>query len=280
MNKSYKTLLLSAFLVSTLVSCGVPGNILNLNNPIFTGNTQVNPNIEQLKIRDEEDVSELLENCDGPGLLFFYVLDKESDLESKSKLENLFASNFMHDYQGIALDTNDNIASLKDSNKNIYHLYLLSGEKGRSNQDLFQANHYSLCLNSGLNVINNDLNNVVLTPVKDSNGNLCLKLTYDETSTYTYYGKTGDSTETSEGASVVSNTNLLNRFNGKGFISAVDANNASSKDSDYEHIASGDSLIAHFFAAFCISPNSSSDFNNIYWSDLEYMGKIDIGALL
>ena len=258
--------LLSAFFVS---SCGMPQYILCPEYSFEPSSSYDEINIGSLKlIEDEDDTSlgGLLENCDGPSIAFFYVISNSSSKYAVDAAISRFTGIYrINGYQGIALSTDNNTVFSFSDNSETQYLYLLSA-KGESKQSSFSAPYYMIRLKDGKNALNANITHIALetTAVTDSNvaANRALKLTFSG-SDYEFNGYPSESELT------------LYRFNGRPFVAANDVSTESSyTNKDYANIS--DKAYIHLFAAFCISPNSNSEFNNIFWSELTYMGSISL----
>lgn len=267
MKKAALTLvLLSAFFVS---SCGMPQYILCPEYDFEPSSSYDEINIGSLELIENEDdtsLSSLLEDCDGPSIAFFYVISNSSAKEAVDAATSRFASAYrVNGYQGIALSTDNNTVFSFTDNGETQHLYLLSA-KGESTQSSFSAPYYVIRLKDGKYALNADITHIALekTTVTDSNAaaDTALKLTFSG-SDYEFNGYPSESELT------------LYRYNGRPFVAGTDISTESSyTNEDYANIS--DSAYIHLFAAFCISPNSSSKFNNIFWSELTYMGSISL----
>lgn len=258
--------LLSAFFVS---SCGMPQYILCPEYSFEPSSSYDEINIGSLElIEDEDDTSlgGLLENCDGPSIAFFYVISNSSSKYAVDAAISRFTGIYrINGYQGIALSTDNNTVFSFSDNSETQYLYLLSA-KGESKQSSFSAPYYMIRLKDGKNALNANITHIALetTAVTDSNvaANKALKLTFSG-SDYEFNGYPSESELT------------LYRFNGRPFVAATDVSTESSyTNEDYANIS--DKAYIHLFAAFCISPNSNSEFNNIFWSELTYMGSISL----
>lgn len=259
--------LLSAFFVS---SCGMPEYVLCPEYSFEPSSSYADINIGSLKLIEDEDdttLSSLLEDCDGPSIAFFYVISDSSDRSAVDAAITRFANTYrINGYQGIALSTDNNTVFSFSDNSETQHLFLLSA-KGESKQASFSAPYYMIRLKDGKYALNADITHIALetTTVTDSNAaaNRALKLTFSG-SDYEFNGYPSESELT------------LYRYNGRPFLSATDISTEDSSYSkeDYENVTSN--AYVHLFAAFCISPNSSSKFNNIFWSELTYMGSISL----
>lgn len=263
MKKAALTLvLLSAFFVS---SCGMPQYILC---PEYDFDRSVETTIGSLKLIENEDdtaLGSLLEDCDGPSIAFFYVISGSSDLSAVDAAITRFGNTYrINGYQGIALSTDHNTVFSFTDNGETQHLYLLSA-KGKTEQT-FSAPYYMIRLKDGKDALNADITHIALekTTVTDSNAaaDTALKLTFSG-SDYEFNGYPSESELT------------LYRYNGRPFVTKANLSTEKAYDNqDYENV--DDTAYIHLFAAFCISPNSSSKFNNIFWSELTYMGSISL----
>lgn len=263
-------LLVSAFLVS---GCGIPQYIMYPEYTFERSSSYGDANIGTLKLEEKSGdtaLSGLLENCDGPSIAFFYVLSSSSNKGDVDGCISLFESNYrVNGFRGIPLSTDHNIVFPFTDNGVSHHLFLLSA-RGDSIQSTFRAPNYVIRLKDNINALNAHIEGIELatSPVTDSNpkAQTALKLTFSSFD---------DSYEISQipGAKET----MLYRYNGRPFVSKADLDSESGySNEDYEHIT--DKIYIHLFAAFSISPNSNSDFNNIFWSSLTYMGSLDLDS--
>lgn len=261
-------LLVSAFLVS---GCGIPQYIMYPEYTFERSSSYGDANIGTLKLEEKSGdtaLSGLLENCDGPSIAFFYVLSSSSNKGDVDGCISLFESNYrVNGFRGIPLSTDHNIVFPFTDNGVSQHLFLLSAS-GDSNQSTFRAPNYVIRLKDNINALNAHIDGIELdkTQVSDSNpkAQTALKLTFTSSDNSYVFSSDSSAPELT-----------LYRYNGRPFVSKADLDSESSySNEDYEHIT--DKVYIHLFAAFSISPNSNSDFNNIFWSSLTYMGSVDL----
>jgi len=239
-------LLMTAF----FVSCGVP-SIFFMDSSDYTftqsyESTYVKITSLQITSTAYDDI---LNQSYGPSVMFFYTIgtsDDVSNLFSGSYAASAFKTAYYPSYQGSPVSSNVvcTFNTTNSSSTTVKHTLYAFNKNGITSYTFGHPTY----------VLNADSYSKSLTDAL---------LTYDTTKqcfSLTWTGNYTDSTGVTD----------LYRYNGEKFKSS-----SFSSESDYSTVSDADPYI-YIYAAFAISPNSSSSFNNIFWSPLKCLGYIKL----
>jgi len=251
MKRTIKVFLVSAvfFVVLMLAGCGMP-NILYLDTNDYTfdatkaGDTSVGISDLVVTSTEFDDVS-----CYGPSLMFFYTI-ANGDSDTNNTISQSFAANtaflneYFPSYSGRPLNSTDVVEFTAGESRQLYAFNKANGKKS-----ILEYKHPTYVVTT--NSIGKELKN--------------LTLTYDELGKYFEIPSSYTGNYSLEGSK-------LYRYNGYPFLSS-----GFSSEDDYEKVTSGNTPYIYVYAAFCISPDGNdAGFNNIFWSQLIYLGSIKL----
>lgn len=233
--------------VVLLASCGIP-TLINLK--VIPADISSDPAIPggaiavAYTIVDEANQLQLVEQKNGPSLLLAYIVTNEPDIQTSIDFKALFTKHYIVS-SGNTVSSDPVISSAGSSGQPTYTVYKLSD----SERTQFLAPDYMA---------------YATTP---DIPNVSFYLTYDETE------KTVDLTF--HGGSYTTNiAGSLRRFNGYPFTS-VTSEVLDDPDAfpDYAISDSSGTLYLHLFSAVSVT---ELRFSNIFWSDLEYLGRFQL----
>ena len=247
--KMKKTLLLKAsaffLLITLLFSCGIPTYFYVI--PKFSQGTGDSSNISgTFTFSDPYNNFSWIETGTGPSVMLAYIVTSSPSIPS-------FRSQFSSSYKnkrannnGVAVE--EDALLTYDNGGYVYKLHRFSDENftvfDKPQYTAYDNNHNALTVKI---ILSKNADNFLNLTITDGNDSL-------PAYPYTYSG-----------------SQSLARFDGSAFLDSYPNNTGDYPD--YTILSEPDGLFCHVYAAVNVS---QGDFTNNFWTDLQYMGYIEL----